>query len=81
MKDILMNNIIKQSKSTMIFTLLGFSVGPTLMLLCERGWVKFIGILCAAYGVYCLNFLVHTIEALCKCLDDIKSATEENSED
>ena len=51
-----MKDIVSNSKITMYIALFNLAAGPVLLLEGSKAWIKILGFILIAFGVYCVHF-------------------------
>ena len=75
-----MKDIVSNSKITMYIALFNLAAGPVLLLEGPKTWLKIFGFILIAFGVYCVNFLIHAIEILCKFISEHTEEIEKSTD-
>lgn len=76
----MMKDIVSNSKITMYIALFNLAAGPVLLLEGHKTWLKIFGFILIAFGVYCVNFLIHAIEILCKFISEHAEEIEKSTD-
>lgn len=76
----MMKDIVSNSKITMYIALFNLAAGPVLLLEGHKIWIKILGFIFIAYGVYCVHFLIHAIETLCKFISEHAEEIEKSTD-
>ena len=76
----MMKDIVSNSKITMCIALFNLAAGPVLLLEGSKAWIKILGFILIAFGVYCVNFLMHAIEILCKFISEHAEEIEKSTD-
>ena len=75
-----MKDIVSNSKITMYIALFNLAAGPVLLLEGNKVWIKIFGFILIAFGVYCVHFLIHAIEILCKFISEHAEEIEKSTD-
>ena len=75
-----MKDIVSNSKITMYIALFNLAAGPVLLLEGHKTWLKIFGFILIAFGIYCVNFLIHAIETLCKFISEHSEEIEKSTD-
>lgn len=75
-----MKDIVSNSKITMYIALFNLATGPVLLLEGHKTWLKIVGFILIAFGVYCVNFLIHAIEILCNFISEHAEEIEKSTD-
>ena len=75
-----MKDIVSNSKITMYIALFNLAAGPVLLLEGHKTWIKILGFILIAFGVYCVNFLNHAIQILCNFISEHAEEIEKSTD-
>lgn len=75
-----MKDIVSNSKITMYIALFNLAAGPVLLLEGHKTWLKIVGFILIAFGIYCVNFLIHAIEILCNFISEHAEEIEKSTD-